>query len=158
STLRSDRDNDISSTRSQIRPARMCQQASARQTNSHHERGPARHRLDAHEEVASALLARLDDVALQFLQLRVARMHDAASGLQRDERGRAQLGQLLDEELGAVTLRQRSGHLQPEAVFALRRLDAGDVERHIALRHGGYLRGILAAIAVEQTYLIAGPE
>ena len=60
---------------------------------------PFRQRPDLHQDVAAALLAGLDDVPFQLVELRLARMDHAPGGLQRRERRHAQLGQLLDQEL-----------------------------------------------------------
>ena len=119
---------------------------------------PLNRRLHFHQYVAAALLGCLDDVTLQLVLLRFARLDDAASRLQRHKDGRAELGQFLDEELCPVPFGQRGGHLQTKGQFPIGCLGRANLQHHAAALDAGDDGGILVAIAVEQVNGVAGAE
>jgi hypothetical protein len=131
------------------------EQLPRRQIGPPNEVRPRRQRLDTQEHVAAALLARLDDVPLEPVQLRVARVDDAAARLQREERGRAEFGQLLDEELSAVALRQRDGHFETVTDLARRFHDGQHLDDDLAPGDAGDARRVFAAVAVEEADCVA---
>ena len=119
---------------------------------------PVRQGRHPHQHIPPALLARLDDVALQLVPFGLAGMDHAAGGAQRHQRRDAQLGQLLHQELRPVALRQRRRHLDPEADLPRRRGDGLHVHDHFTAAHGAHLGGVFVAVAVEQANPVAGAD
>jgi hypothetical protein len=119
---------------------------------------PFHQRLNLHEHVPSALLARFDYPALELLQLRLARVNDAVGRGQRDERRYAQLRKLFYQEVRPIPLGQGRGNLQGEAQFPL----GGFSWRHLdpdppAFNFGNPGR-VFMSIAVKQANCVACVE
>ena len=119
---------------------------------------PIDHVGDAHQHIAAALLARLDDVAFHLVAFAFARIDRGALARKRNECRDAEFGQLLDEKLAAVPFRQRRGDLQRERQLALRLVDADDLQRDLAAGDRSDARGVFVAVAVEEADFVAGAE
>ena len=104
--------------RFRLASTRMRQNAQLRQLRAAGVVFPVGDRFDAHQHIPAALLAGLDHIALQFLALGVAGMHDAAPGPQRNEMRDAEFRQFLDQKLAAVPLGKRGGDLDAISAFA----------------------------------------
>src|SRR5262249_23165621 len=155
--LRTHRDGDVGATLDAIRATWMRQQSQGRERLVAQELLPRPRCVDAHQDVAAALLARLDDVTLQFLDLRLARRHDRPRRGQHAEARYAQLRELLHEELGAVAFWKRGGHAQLEGQLSLRRLDAGYLDGDVLARHFHDSSGVFVPVAVEQANGVVAP-
>src|SRR4051794_23428933 len=111
---------------------------------------PVAQRADAHEDVAAALLAGLDDVALQLVAANFARMDEAALTGQRNKGSNSQFREFLDEELAAIAFGHRGGNFKPKGQLALGPAGAKHLERHRPAGARYHTRGIFAAVAVEE--------
>ena len=82
-------------------------------------------------------------------------MNDAPASPQRHEDGDPELGQLFQEELAPIALRQRRRHRHAEWQLARRRFDPDNFQRDVASFCVVHEGGVFMAIAVEQANAVA---
>ena len=117
---------------------------------------PLGQRFDVHQLVAAALLASLDNIALEFIHLRIARVHDASLRLQRRIICDADFGQLFDQKLAAIPLGQWNSHFQSKRTFPHRVGRGVDCQRNLFFGNTLDSSAIFSAVAIEEDYSVAG--
>ncbi len=108
-------------------------------------------RMHSQEHVSAALLACFDHRALQLIHAGGLWLHDRSGGYQGREIRGAQLGQLFNEESGAVALGKSRADVKDACrVRDFARAISDNPKLHLFLTDAGYLGREFAAIAIEQ--------
>jgi hypothetical protein len=111
-----------------------------------------------HQHIPAALFAGFNDIPLQFVAQRVARLDDASCRGQGYKGCGSDLCQLLDKKVGPVSPGQGGSDQKRKAQFPLRVARLRNIENHAPALHFDNSSGVFTAVAAKKANLLTGAD